>query len=129
MIGSPRSDARVYGAPPRLDALGMLGFDRVAKPRHDELRIALRAKLEQRLRRLVPGVHGETERSPVDGKKGPAAQQRERLECVRGPEMDVTPSRMERSDLEHHEVEVQLERDVVRDVQARVRRTRSAGSA
>ena len=31
--------------------------------------------------------------------------------------------------VEHHEVEVQLERDVVRDVQARVRRTRSAVSA
>jgi hypothetical protein len=29
-------------------------------------------------------------------------------------------------DVEHHEVEIDLEHDVVRDVQARVRRTRSA---
>jgi hypothetical protein len=29
-------------------------------------------------------------------------------------------------DVEHHEVEIDIEHDVVRDVQARVRRTRSA---
>src|SRR5262249_32152722 len=42
---------------------------------------------------------------PMNGEKGPAAEQRERLERVLGTQVDVAPGGMESTDLEHDEVE------------------------
>ena len=39
------------------------------------------------------------------GRNGAAAEQRERLERVLRPEVDVAPGRVEGADLEHHEIE------------------------
>jgi len=49
-------------------------------------------------------MHCKTERSPVHRQEG-AAEQRERLERMLRSEVHVTPGRMERAHLQHHEVE------------------------
>jgi hypothetical protein len=96
---------RVDRTPPRLDAVDVCRLDRLAQARHHERNAARGAERQQRLGRLVPGMHGQAEGAPVHRQEGTAAEQRPGLDRVRRPEVDVPPGRMEGADLEHHEVE------------------------
>src|ERR1700694_990879 len=78
---------------------------RLAASSHSQARPRFRAQFEQSLRRLVPGMHCKTERSPVHREEGAAAEERKRLKRVLRSEVHVTPGRMERAHLQHHEVE------------------------
>ena len=91
--------------PPRRRSFDALGLDDGAEPRRDDARAALAREREQRLRRIVPRVESEVERAPVDREQRPASEHREGFERVRGTEVDAAPARVERADLEHHEVE------------------------
>src|SRR5690606_34327441 len=50
-------------------------------------------------------VHRETERAPVHRQERALAEQGPGFERIFRAEVDVTPGRMERADLEHHQVE------------------------
>src|SRR5258706_11201505 len=97
---------RTDGSPPRRHAVaGDRRLDRSPEPRHEQARAALRALLEEDLRRLIPRVHRETERAPMHGKERAAAEQRVRLQRVLRAEMHVAPRGMPGADLQHHEIE------------------------
>ena len=80
-------------------------LDRFADPRHQQRLASPRAGRIQRFGRLVPGVHRQAEGAPVHRQERRAAEQVERLERVVRAEVDVAPSRVERADFEHHQVE------------------------
>ena len=66
---------------------------------------AFGASLSKDLRRLIPWVHCEAERAPMNGQERAAAEQRQRLQRIVRPEVNVAPGGMERADLEHDEIE------------------------
>src|SRR5438045_111133 len=78
---------------------------RFPESRHEQARAALRALLEEDLRRLVPRVHREAERAPMHGKERAAAEEGVGLQRIFRAEMHVAPGGMPRADLQHHEVE------------------------
>src|SRR5450631_253898 len=83
----------------------MRGLDRLAEARHHELGASLRTERQQRFGGLVPSVHRQAERSPMHRKERATTEQRMRFECVLGAQVDVPPGRVERADLQHHQVE------------------------
>ena len=80
-------------------------FSRFAQTRHDELRSGFRRQLQQGLRRLIPGVQRQTERTPVHRQERTAAQQRVRLERIFRSQVNVALCRMKGADLDHDQIE------------------------
>jgi hypothetical protein len=94
----------------------------------------------ERLARIVPG---ETRHQEVLRLLGPSPEEREQLDAPGRKTLIYYGRRMiphrkhtyvwlatvDHWDVEDHEVQIELERDVVRDVQARIRRTRQAQPA
>ncbi len=70
-----------------------------------QLRAVIGRQLEQCLGRIVPRMQREIERRPVNRQQWTATQQRVSRQCILWPEVDVAPCRMERTDLQHHQVE------------------------
>src|SRR3984893_4734211 len=95
----------IRSTPPRIESSFMCRLGRFTEAWHHELRTRLRAQLQQRLRRLVPGMHRESERSPVNGQKLTAAEQCQCLERVVRPEVHIAPGRMECPHFQHYQVE------------------------
>ena len=106
-LGLRSSCERVDSAPPRLDLFSMRRLDRLTEAQGIRSRApVLGAHLEQGLwAGWSQACIASAERAPVHGQKLPPPSQRQRLECVLRPEVNVAPCRMERAHLQHHQVE------------------------
>ncbi len=80
-------------------------LDRLAQLRHQQPHALAGGVGQKRLGRLVPVMSRQCESAPVNGQKRTTAQQRERLQRVMRPQMDITPRGMMAAHLQQGEVE------------------------
>src|SRR5688572_12107903 len=92
-------------APPGCRPLDVRGLEGPSEEWCEHARTSWCGELEQRLRRLVPGVEREVERAPVNREQRAAPEERQCLECVGRTEVDVAPGRVPGADLEHYQIE------------------------